>query len=102
MRLEKQTVIITGGASGLGAAIVKRFIAEGANIGVLDRSEEGCETLRNEYGGKIVCVAGDVRRFDDNNKIVTECINRFGKLDCVIGNAGIWDRSCLRLMYWVT
>jgi len=91
MRLENQTVIVTGGASGLGAAIVKRFINEGANIGVLDRSGEGCEQLREEYGDKIVCVTGDVREYGDNEKIVTGCVDTFGKIDCVIGNAGIWD-----------
>jgi cis-2,3-dihydrobiphenyl-2,3-diol dehydrogenase len=91
MRLENQTVIVTGGASGLGAAIVERFINEGANVGVLDRSEAGCAELREQYGEKIVCIAGDVRQFDDNEKIVTECVKTFGKLDCVIGNAGIWD-----------
>ncbi|MFT7651824.1 MAG: NAD(P)-dependent dehydrogenase (short-subunit alcohol dehydrogenase family) [Limisphaerales bacterium] len=91
MKLDNQTVIITGGASGLGAAIVERFIDEGANIGVLDRSIEGCGQLREQYGEKIVCVAGDVRQFDDNEKIVSECVSTFGKLDCVIGNAGIWD-----------
>lgn len=91
MRLEDQTVIVTGGASGLGAAIVKRFIDEGASIGVLDRSEAGCEKLRERYGEKIVCVTGDVRQFADNQNIVSECLKTFGKLDCVIGNAGIWD-----------
>ncbi len=91
MRLDNQTVIITGGASGLGAAIVKRFIDEGANIGVLDRSESGCDQLREQYGERVVCVSGDVRQFSDNEKIVNECVETFGKLDCVIGNAGIWD-----------
>ncbi len=91
MRLDNQTVIVTGGAGGLGAAIVKRFINEGANIGVLDRSEEGCEQLREQYGKKIVCVTGDVRQFADNEKIVSESVKAFGNLDCVIGNAGIWD-----------
>jgi len=91
MRLDNQTIIITGGASGLGAAIVKRFISEGANIGVLDRSAEGCEQLRQQYGEKIHCLSGDVRRLEDNQQIVNECLEKFGQLDCVVGNAGIWD-----------
>lgn len=60
-------------------------------VGVLDRSDAGCEQLRELYGKNIVCVTGDVREFDDNEKIVSECTKAFGKLDCVIGNAGIWD-----------
>ena len=91
MRLKDQTVIITGGASGLGAAIVKRFINEGANIGVLDKSADGCDALQQEYGEKIHCIAGDVREFSDNKTIVEETVKKFGELDCVIGNAGIWD-----------
>jgi len=91
MRLENQTVIVTGGASGLGAAVVKRFISEGANIGVLDRSEQGCAQLRELYGEKVHCVAGDVRQIEDNDRIVNECVEKFGQLDCAIGNAGIWD-----------
>lgn len=91
MRLQNQTIIVTGGASGLGAAIVKRFIAEGANIGVLDRSANGCDELEKRYGAKIVCVTGDVRRYSDNEDIVAACVQKFGQLDCIVGNAGIWD-----------
>ncbi|MFT6432116.1 MAG: cis-2,3-dihydrobiphenyl-2,3-diol dehydrogenase [Candidatus Azotimanducaceae bacterium] len=91
MRLKNQTIIVTGGASGLGAAIVKRFINEGANIGVLDRSATGCEELEQQYGKKIVCVTGDVRQYGDNENIVAACIKKFGQLDCIVGNAGIWD-----------
>jgi len=92
-RLSGQTVLITGGASGLGAAIVERCMAEGANVGVLDRSEAGCEALRQTYAERIICVAGDVRSYADNESAVAACIDRFGQLDCAIGNAGIWDYS---------
>jgi NAD(P)-dependent dehydrogenase (short-subunit alcohol dehydrogenase family) len=91
MRLKNQTIIVTGGASGLGAAIVKRFINEGANVGVLDRSPDGCNELKQQYGEKIHCVVGDVRLYEDNESIVTQCVEKFGQLDCVVGNAGIWD-----------
>lgn len=90
-RLQEQIVLITGGASGLGAALVERFIAEGANVGVLDRSAEGCERLRAAYGDRIVCVSGDVRSYEANEQAVAACVERFGGLDCAIGNAGIWD-----------
>lgn len=89
--LNGQTALITGGASGLGAAIVARFIAEGANVAVLDRSEEGCAALQAEHGEKIVCVTGDVRSYADNEAAVSAALDRFGALDAAIGNAGIWD-----------
>lgn len=89
--LDGQTALITGGASGLGAAIVERFIAEGANVAVLDRSAEGCAALEQQYGERIVCRIGDVRAYEDNEAAVTAALDRFGGLDAAIGNAGIWD-----------
>ena len=90
-RLQDQSVVVTGGASGLGAAIVARMIDEGANVAVLDRSADGCKALEEQYGERVVCVAGDVRVFEDNESVVSACLDRFGRLDCAIGNAGIWD-----------
>jgi len=92
-RLEQQTVLVTGGASGLGLAIVERCIDEGANVGVLDRSAQGCATLAARYGERIVCTTGDVRTYADNARAVSACVERFGGLDTAIGNAGIWDYS---------
>lgn len=92
-RLENQTVLITGGASGLGEAIVERFIAEGASVGILDRSEPGCEAMSERFSDAVVCTVGDVRSYVDNEQAVAACVDRFGRLDCAIGNAGIWDYS---------
>ncbi len=92
-RLSEQIAIVTGGASGLGEAIVARFVREGAKVGVLDRSESGCAKLDQTFGSAVHCVVGDVRSADDNARIVSDCIERWGGLDCVIGNAGIWDYS---------
>lgn len=89
--LNGQTALITGGASGLGEAIVDRFINEGANVAVLDRSVEGCAALEARYGERIVCTSGDVRSYEDNEAAVAAAIDRFGALDAAIGNAGIWD-----------
>ncbi len=90
-RLDNQTVIVTGGASGLGEAIVQRFVREGARVAVLDRSADGCAALQDALGDHVHCVVGDVRRADDNARLVAECLERFGGVDCAIGNAGLWD-----------
>ncbi len=92
-RLENQVVLVTGGASGLGAAIVERCIAEGARVGVLDRSESGCAALTDRFPDRVVCVTGDVRCYQDNERTVAACLEHFGRLDTAIGNAGIWDYS---------
>ncbi len=92
-RLEGQVALVTGGASGLGRAIVIRFIAEGARVAILDLSAERLDRLASEFGSKIVTVCGDVRSLADNEAAVAQCETTFGKLDCAIGNAGVWDYS---------
>jgi 2,3-dihydroxy-2,3-dihydrophenylpropionate dehydrogenase len=89
--LNDEVALITGGGSGLGLALVERFIEEGAYVAVLQRSASKVRALKERYGEKIVVVEGDVAKYQDNLRAVTETVKRFGKLDCFIGNAGIWD-----------
>lgn len=91
--LEGKVALITGGGSGLGRAIVTRLLEEGARVGVLDRSAIACERLRAELGTAASVTAGDVTVLADNRRAVADCVSRFGRLDCFIGNAGIWDFS---------
>ena len=91
--LERQVALVTGGASGLGRAIVERFISEGARVGVLDRAKERSEQLQAELGDATAITVGDVTSLIDNHRAVEATVHRFGKLDCFIGNAGIWDFS---------
>ncbi|MEN6542230.1 3-(cis-5,6-dihydroxycyclohexa-1,3-dien-1-yl)propanoate dehydrogenase [Parvibaculum sp.] len=89
--LSGEVALVTGGASGLGRAIVDRLIEEGARVVVFDRSEEKLRALENIHREAVAVVAGDVRSGEDNRKAVALAVDRFGKLDCAIGNAGIWD-----------
>lgn len=91
--LKGEVALVTGGASGLGRAIVARFVEEGARIAVIDRSADKLRGLRDEFGAAVVTHAGDVRSLADNKAAVALAVERFGKLDCAIGNAGIWDYS---------
>ena len=86
-----QVVLITGGASGLGRALVERFVTEGANVGVLDRSEKGIQELESMHPGRVIGVAGDARLLADNRTAVKRCVDSFGKIDTLIPNVGIWD-----------
>ena len=89
--LKEQVALVTGGASGLGAAIVERYVSEGAKVTVLDRSEQGCRALQERFGDSVCCSIGDVRSLADNTRAVEACVARFGRLDVAVGNAGIWD-----------
>jgi cis-2,3-dihydrobiphenyl-2,3-diol dehydrogenase len=89
--LENKVALVTGGASGLGRAIVERFLDEGANVATLDRAPERSAELGKQFGDRVEAVVGDVTVLADNQRAVAETIRRFGRLDCFVGNAGIWD-----------
>lgn len=89
--LEDVVAVVTGGGSGLGKALVKRFVKEGAQVGVLERSEERAAELRQDFGAKVEVVVGDVTNYADNARVVERVVAKFGKLDCFVANAGIFD-----------
>jgi cis-2,3-dihydrobiphenyl-2,3-diol dehydrogenase len=91
--LDGEVILITGGAAGLGRAIVERFVEEGARLAVLDRTPERLGDLAQSLGARLLVTPGDVRSLADNQAAVAACLARYGQLDCAIGNAGIWDYS---------
>lgn len=93
MRLKNEVVLITGGAAGLGRALVERFVKEGAKVVVLDKSAERIKQLEEDLGDNVAGVLGDVRSYEDNKAAAKYCKEKFGKIDTVIPNAGIWDHN---------
>ncbi|MBB3862889.1 cis-2,3-dihydrobiphenyl-2,3-diol dehydrogenase [Novosphingobium hassiacum] len=89
--LDDRVALITGGGSGLGSALVERFLREGARVTVLERSEDNAATLKGEFGKEVEIVMGDVTRYEDNLKAVARAVDRFGKIDTFIANAGVFD-----------
>ena len=89
--LDGQVALVTGGGSGIGRAVVARFIEEGARVAVLDRAKERGAELRRRFGDKIAVLAGDVSRLDDNRRAVADTVAAFGRLDTFVGNAGVFD-----------
>lgn len=89
--LERNVTLITGGGSGLGRAIVERFINEGAKVGVLERSADKAKQLEDDFGDDVVVTVGDVSLAADNKAAVDATVEAFGRLDTFIGNAGLWD-----------
>ena len=74
--LEGKVALITGGGSGIGRALVERFLDEGARVGVLERSYEKVKELQEQFGDNVVVVQGDVTRLEDNERAV--CRNGTG------------------------
>jgi NAD(P)-dependent dehydrogenase (short-subunit alcohol dehydrogenase family) len=91
--LDGEVALITGAGSGLGRALVERFLEEGAHVGALERSPEKAQSLRDDFGDAIAVSEGDVSQYADNARAVEATVAKFGKLDTFIGNAGIWDFS---------
>ncbi|WP_201317741.1 3-(cis-5,6-dihydroxycyclohexa-1,3-dien-1-yl)propanoate dehydrogenase [Paenibacillus sp. EPM92] len=89
--LEGKVALVTGGGSGIGRAIVERFIEEGANVGVMELSEEKVSDVQRQYGNRVIAVQGDVSVLEDNERAVAETVSAFGKLDTFVGNAGLFD-----------
>jgi NAD(P)-dependent dehydrogenase (short-subunit alcohol dehydrogenase family) len=90
--LNDDVALVTGANSGIGLAVVRRFIAEGARgVGVLIRSAAQADVMRQEFGDKIVVTVGDVQAPEANREAVDATLSQFGKLDTLVGNAGVWD-----------
>jgi NAD(P)-dependent dehydrogenase (short-subunit alcohol dehydrogenase family) len=89
--LRGQVALVTGGGSGLGRAIVERFIAEGAQVGVLEFSPEKAAALRADFGASVAVFHGDATSLPDNEAAVAMTVAAFGRLDTFIGNAAMWD-----------
>lgn len=91
--LRDEVVFITGGGSGLGLALVERFIEEGAKVATLELSAAKVASLRQRFGEHVLAVEGNVTCYADYQRAVEQLLNAFGELDCFIGNAGIWDHN---------
>ena len=90
-RLSGKVAIITGGASGIGAAVVRRFAEEGAQVVAADIDDQRGSAAADEVsqaGGCAVFKRTDVSRAVEVEALVSETVDRFGKLDVVLANAG--------------
>jgi len=87
--LRGKGVLVTGGASGIGAATAARFLEEGARVCVLDRDAAGCARIERELPGLAGALRADVSKRDEVQSAFREAIARMDAVDVVINNAGI-------------
>ena len=92
MKLRDRIALVTGAASGIGAATARRFAREGATVAINDAKPEGLDAVAGEIraaGAKALVLPGDVTKKADCERIVQDVTRTFGRLDILINNAGI-------------
>ncbi|MGY4154243.1 meso-butanediol dehydrogenase/(S,S)-butanediol dehydrogenase/diacetyl reductase [Bradyrhizobium sp. USDA 4461] len=91
-RFEGKVVIVTGAASGIGAATARRFASEGASIVLVDREEMKLANVTKELGfGRALAHTADVSDPDAVDEMVATTIKYFGRLDVLVNNAGVHE-----------
>ena len=98
MRLNNKAVLISGGARGMGSVEAKLFCSEGASVIIGDILEEEGRKIEaeiSESGGVCIFVRLDVTSEEDWNSAVDLAVERFGKLDILINNAGIFPMESI-------
>ncbi len=91
-KLGGQVALITGASAGIGQAVARAFLGEGADLVVVARREERLNALADEaqrLGRRVVAVTGDVREEETARRAVATALREFGRLDLLVNNAGI-------------
>jgi NAD(P)-dependent dehydrogenase (short-subunit alcohol dehydrogenase family) len=88
LRLPDEVAVVTGGARGIGAGIVKRFVEEGARVVFSDLLDDKAKQLEKELGENVAFCRADSMSPSDIEALMSFAVTRFGRLDCVVNNAG--------------
>ena len=96
-KLDGKVAIVTGGNTGLGMAYVEAIAAAGADVLVttFDNNTEEVKNIVESLGRKIVFVQGDLTKKETRDKVVSTCLEEFGKIDILVNNAGTIRRAPL-------
>lgn len=90
--LKNKVIILTGAGAGIGAAVARRYIAEGARVVGVDRSDS-VNNLQKELGSSFVPVIADISTWEGNVTAVNTAKTHWGQVDVFVGNAGITDAA---------
>jgi NADP-dependent 3-hydroxy acid dehydrogenase YdfG len=98
-RLQNKVALVTGGGSGIGQAIARSFIDEGARVAITGRNLDKLQQTAKELGGKVLCVAADVGEPEQVAAMVERVQKELGPIDILVNNAGmnIKERSFRQL-----
>ena len=95
MKLQDKVAIVTGGAQGIGEAIVRAFAAEGARVVIADVAQDKAGALAQDIGDKALAVRLDVRDPASIDATVKAAVERFGGIDILVNNAAVFDMQPL-------
>ncbi|MEU9020321.1 SDR family oxidoreductase [Actinomadura sp. NPDC048394] len=87
--LAGKVALVTGGAAGIGRAVVEAYVEAGAKVAVLDRDADGAAAVAAEFGADVHATVGLAESLADNQRAVREAVDAFGRLDVFVGNAGV-------------
>jgi acetoin reductase-like protein len=93
MRLKDKVAVVTGGAQGIGEAIVRAYAAEGAHVVVADVATNKAEALAASLGGKAFAHPLDVRDRASIDAAVAAAVERLGRIDILVNNAAVFDMA---------
>src|SRR5580693_9782492 len=88
LRLDNQVAVLTGGSRGIGEGIVRRFVEEGARVVFSDLLTEKSKILEAELDPNAAFCRADATSPSDTEALMKFAVDRFGRLDCVVNNAG--------------
>ncbi|MGD2139874.1 MAG: SDR family oxidoreductase [Burkholderiales bacterium] len=91
--VSNKVAIVTGAASGFGAAIARMYEAEGAKVVVADLNADGAKKVARELNGNAIAVKCDVSKQADIDALVAAAVKQFGTIDIVVNNAGYTHRN---------
>jgi 3-oxoacyl-[acyl-carrier protein] reductase len=89
MRLSGKTAVVTGGASGFGEGIVRRFVAEGARVVVADLNGDAAQALAADLGAQAMAITADLSRDADVAELARAATRALERVDILVNNAGI-------------
>lgn len=95
MNLEGKVVIVTGGASGIGLACVKKFLEQGSKVVIGDYASNGEEVLKEINNPNLQFMRMDVRKEEHVKLLISKTIEIYGRLDVLVASAGIGDGNLL-------
>src|SRR5271170_1506627 len=87
--LKNKRILITGGASGIGAAAAARFLEEGSVVCILDSSPPGREKIARELPGLAAVLSCDVTVLSEVQQAIAQAVEKMGAIDVLVNNAGI-------------